>query len=155
MPPTLPRVPSIRSRLTSAENGLRDRLLDRIVEAGTPLDLIPGTADADALGPLFDKGVVARDQDGRLAFAYPVSATSTRHRVTLGDGRAFHAMCAVDALGAAFTFRQPARITSSCSRCGAPVAASVGPDGAWRATPDDLRVLHVDLSRRADWAATS
>ena len=46
------------------------------------------------------------DEEQNVNFIYPVSALPTNHHVTLADGRSFTAMCAIDAIGAAFTFHQ-------------------------------------------------
>jgi len=49
--------------------------------------------------------------------AYPLSVAPTAHQVRLADGRRVYAMCAVDAFGVAFLFRQDIAISSLCHHC--------------------------------------
>ena len=55
---------------------------------------------------LLEKDGMVVDEKGKVNFIYPVSALKTNHQVTLDDGRQFSAMCAIDAIGAAFTFHK-------------------------------------------------
>lgn len=155
------RIASIASRLDPGEARLREAILAGIIARQRPLSAVDlqgsgfsvGEIEA-ALQALVAKRAIVRDQGGSVTFAYPVSALPTGHRVTLADGRSFHAMCAVDALGAAFTFRQDVRIASCCSQCRQPVAVDIR-DGRLAAfSPPELHVLHVDLNRTDNWSGS-
>ena len=93
------------------------------------------------------------DDQGNVPFIYPVSALPTHHRVTLADGRTFSAMCAIDAMGATFTFGQDTVIHSKCSTCGEPVRLELRQGRIAQAAPADTHVLHMDLNQLTDWSA--
>ncbi|NTV48686.1 MAG: hypothetical protein HGB32_03010 [Geobacteraceae bacterium] len=153
------RIESIASRLNEREAMVRDRLMDALINKRRPVGLSELTAEglilpelSKVIKKLEDKRAIVRDEDENICFAYPVSALPTVHRVTLADRRVFHAMCAVDAMGAAFTFRQDVRISSRCSECRHPVEVEIR-DGRLSAfSPPELHVLHVDLNRNDNWA---
>jgi hypothetical protein len=155
------RIASIASRLDPVEALLREDVLAGIIDRQRPLspaDLaspcLPAPELEELLTALVAKRAIVRDEGGNISFAYPVSALPTGHRVTLADGRSFHAMCAVDALGAAFTFRQDVSIDSRCSQCRQPVAVDIR-DGRLAAfSPPELHVLHVDLNRTDNWSGS-
>ena len=136
-------------------------LLDEMVRQQRPLPLGELTGNGGSLPNqaitvvkrLAVKGVVALDATAAIVAVYPISATPTRHRVRLRDGRTFHAMCAIDALGAAFTFKQDAVIASSCRQCDAAVEIHIEDEKIRSASPATVRVLHLDLRNRKDWAA--
>jgi hypothetical protein len=155
------RIASIASRLDPVEARLREAILAGMVARQRPLSVVDlqgsgfsvGEIEA-ALQALVAKRAIVRDEGGNISFAYPVSALPTGHRVTLADGRSFHAMCAVDALGSAFTFRQDVSIDSRCSQCRQPVAVDIR-DGRLAAfSPPELHVLHVDLNRSDNWSGS-
>lgn len=155
-------IESIESRLTGAEREFRARLMDSTIASGRPWNLHapppPGCGDLDTgamiAALLFKKAAVA-DEAGNVNFVYPVSALPTTHRVRLADGRQFFAMCAVDALGAAFAFGQDLHVESRCAECGAPVSAAVRDGRLHELSPPDLHVLHVDLNRCRNWAGSA
>jgi len=99
------------------------------------------------------KGLLVRNGGGEIAFVYPVSALPTSHLVRLADGRAFYAMCAIDALGSAFEFAQDATVTSTCSHCRQLLTVSLAGGRLQGADPPTIRLQHVDLDRYRDWAA--
>jgi hypothetical protein len=154
------RVSSIYSRLTPEENAFREKMLARIVNHARPYspdDLLDGfSADQSRrmTEELTAKGAVVTDDNGQVIFAYPVSALRTPHRVTLADERIFHAMCAIDAIGAAFTFRQDVRIDASCAECGMPVQIGIKGGRLDQASPPNIHVLHVDLQKENNWAGS-
>jgi hypothetical protein len=90
--------------------------------------------------------------DNNINFIYPVSAISTNHKVRLGDDRGFSAMCAIDAMGTSFTFKQDVEINSSCSHCGDSVKVSIKDSKLNTYEPNDLHILHVDLNKNANWS---
>jgi hypothetical protein len=64
----------------------------------------------EALSELVEHDLVQLDPDGEVAVAYPFSASPTRHRVLTDDGRAYWAMCAIDALGIPYLLHQAAEV---------------------------------------------
>lgn len=94
--------------LAPGARALYRRLLTSLLEGTSPtLDRL-----ADAAAPLIDADLIQTDDNGLLAVAYPFSMQPTRHRVTLHDGRSYHAMCAIDALGIPYMLDQPGDIQS-------------------------------------------
>jgi hypothetical protein len=80
--------------------------------------------------------------DGRVAVAYPFSATPTPHVVRLPAGVTAYAMCAIDGLGIASMLGAPVEIRSSDPVTGAAIAVRVpasGDDAEW--DPDSTVVL--------------
>jgi hypothetical protein len=155
------RIASIASRLLPREALLRHEILTAIIRRQRPLssaDLQEAGFETSVLEELLQslvaKRAIVRDGEGSIVFAYPVSAEATGHRVTLADGRTFNAMCAVDALGCAFTFRQNVRIASRCSECRQPVAVEIKDGELADFSPPGLHVLHVDLNRNDNWSGS-
>ena len=136
--------------------------MTRTIECGGPLN-VGNLVGAGALPPearslieeLIEKRVIVRDPEGNVNFIYPVSALATRHKVSLEDGRRFFAMCAVDAMGTAFTFEQNVEIESECSECGNQISVRIEDGRLAEVVPPDLRVLHVDLNKFENWAAAA
>jgi len=153
--------PNLDARLTPVERAFRKILLDLLIGTGRPLLPEEAAAAADLsqreggrlLEAIRAKGLLVRTGSGEIAFVYPVSALPTPHRVTLADGRAFYAMCAMDALGSAYEFDRDATISSSCSHCRRPLTVSLAGGELAVADPPTIQVLHVDLDRYGDWAA--
>jgi hypothetical protein len=147
-------IENIASQLTEHENVLRDRIMNEIITTGVSLDSSSverlnrhGDLDLkDTLTRLESKYVLSRDKKGNIAYVYPVSAHPTQHKVSLQDGRVFHAMCAIDSLGCAFTFEQDVSIQSSCSYCDAPISVAIGNGKLRSHLPSELRVLRYNLN---------
>jgi hypothetical protein len=158
-------IQSMVSRLDEDERILRLALQDCILSTGRPVHIgeaIPfldaqmdAARAAEILQSLISKQIVAEEPGGGVAFAYPVSALPTDHEVSLGDGRRLYAMCAVDALGCAFNFRQDISIVSKCHACGKAVRIRVERNAITSAEPQTTHVLHVDLKKRNKWAENS
>ena len=153
------RIESIASRLTPAESAFRMWLMECTINRGVPhnIDDCPGVEPFDAkplVQSLVGKRAIVLDESGNVTFIYPVSALPTRHRVHLGDGRTFSAMCAIDALGSAFTFKQNTRVESSCSECGEPIHVEIENGQITALRPHTTHVLHVDLNRVDNWAGS-
>jgi hypothetical protein len=153
-------IDSIASRLTDPEKALRRWLMESIIDSGGPINAREALSDSRTspevpaiLDRLIEKRAIVLDGGGNIQFSYPVSALPTHHKVQLQDGRSFSAMCAVDALGAAFTFEQDTTVSSQCSECGRPVLVRVQSGEITELSPDTLRVLHVDLNQVENWAA--
>ena len=150
-------IPAIASRLADDEWHLRQRILSGIIAQGKPLlidDFADDPADSQRLSALVAKRAVVCDEAGAVTFAYPVSALPTQHRVTLTDGRTFRAMCAIDAMGAAFTFHQDVKVESWCTKCSEPVSVTICNGRLAACSPPDLHVLHVDLNRNRNWSGS-
>ena len=155
-------IDSIRSRLSDTEQFVRMRIMDWIIAAGSPVGPISlwspaelkGLETAAVVQNLISKHVIVANEKAEIVFAYPVSAFPTNHKVRLSDGKVFFAMCAVDALGAAFTFNQDSTVDSVCSRCGKPVHAGVRSGKISESTSQDIHVLHADLKINDNWAVT-
>ena len=155
-------IDSIASRLTDEENAVRLLLMEATIERGEPIT--PGTlTHGGVLQPeakplierLIEKRAVVQDEEGHLSFIFPVSALPTRHRVSLKDGRRLFAMCAVDAMGTAFTFEQDAEIESECSECGAKIVIGIERGELAVVVPSSTHVLHVDLQKVENWAGAA
>ncbi len=142
----------LTARLSYSENVFRRKLLDRIVAEGAPVR-VADPSESAMVQALTGKGIIVCSSAGEVTFAYPVSALPTPHRVSLGDGRTFHAMCAVDAMGAAFTFGQDVTIESSCGHCRQKVRVKVVGGEIETLEPPGTHVLHLDLRRFRNWAA--
>ena len=157
------RIDKLDSRLTREESAVRFQIMNFIIDNGRPFNI---HADADALAAgdpdrfrelfqiLEDKKTMVVSTDGDVQFMYPVSAVPSKHKVTLADGRSFHAMCAIDGMGTAFTFGQDNVVESNCAECGEPVRVRVQNGEMFDADPDTTHVLHMDLNKMDDWAAS-
>jgi len=156
------RIESIASRLDERERDFRRKLMDVIIRRGTVINVNADTPAELAewnwrpmIAALSEKKAVVLGDNGDVNFAYPVSALGTRHEVTLADGRRFTAMCAVDAIGAAFTFEQDVQVHSRCHTCDRPVEVEVKDGEIDRYRPEEVHILHVDLSKYDVWAGTA
>ena len=154
------KIESIASRLTSSENALRMWLMEYTIHEGAPYNINSRAAGMEPCGvgtlirDLARKRAVVLDTSGNVNFIYPVSAPPTHHKVRLSDGRAFSAMCGIDALGAAFTFKQDTTVESVCSECGAPIHVEIKDRRIAKLCPDTAHVLHVDLNKVDNWAGS-
>lgn len=153
-------ISSIFSRLNPEENAFREMILAYIIDNACPYDPhspsegINSDQSHRLVGQLAAKGVVVLDDNGRVIFAYPVSSMPTPHKVTLSDNRNFSAMCAIDAIGSAFTFNQDVRIDSCCAECGTPVQMEISHGRITGFSAADIHVLHVDLQNERNWAGS-
>mgnify|MGYP001183610355 CR=1 FL=1 len=147
---------SIASRLSPDARRARQRILVHTLVQGRPFNIVRnhGLASAREIEELLVQKAMVADARGDVPFIYPVSALPTHHRVTLAEGRTFSAMCAIDALGAAFTFAQDTQIQSKCSRCGEPIYLRLQDGRIASAAPAGVHVLHMDLNQLDDWAAS-
>jgi len=94
----------------------------------------PGRTAA-ALRALHNTDAIRLAPDGKVAVAYPFSATPTRHRVRIGDpaeGVDVHAMCAIDALGIAPMLDEHTRTESVDAATGQPITVTIsGGETLW------------------------
>lgn len=85
---------------------------------------------ADILCKLQSHDLVALDQtSNRIRLAYPFTEFVTGHRVEL-NGHAFHALCAIDALGVADMYDADTAISSPCVHCGETIRARTAHKGS-------------------------
>ncbi len=153
-------IASISSKLTVTERFLRNFILESIVNNGAPVKvgglqhvLNARQKDIDVIVEnLIEKRTVVKDDAGDIVFAYPVSALPTSHRVTLRDGRKLYAMCAVDAMGVSFTFKQDIKIDSVCRHCNTLVSMTIKNGEIVGQYPETTHVMHVDLNKLDNWA---
>ena len=118
---------------------------------------------------LIDKdGMVVDEEAKNVNFIYPVSSLETNHRVTLvrvipvllrrkmviPDGREFTAMCAIDAMGSAFTFHQDTEVHSVCAMCEEPVYVKIVDGKVADYAPKTLHALTFPLGELANWAGS-
>lgn len=111
-------IDSIAARLTAEENAFRNRIINSIADTHKPF-FAANDAEKAMVKTLQSKNALAIEEDGSVSSIYPVSAKPSRHLVTLADGRTVYCMCAIDALGCAFTFDK----TSSSHRPAATAAS--------------------------------
>jgi hypothetical protein len=100
-----------------------------------------------ALGDLAAADLLALHPDGKIAGAFPLSATPTRHRVQVQGRPVLHAMCAVDALGIPAMLGAAGTVTSTDPATGQPIEVQVAVDGSLDVTPPGAVVL---LARTGD-----
>jgi len=154
---------NISEMLDRQQNVVRTLLLDALIGSRNPLPFVPERVEhicsgfsfgvEDILGQLEEKGVIVRDENKAVVAVYPVSALPTRHRVQLADGRTLYAMCAIDAIGAAFTTNQDATVESSCLHCDTSIRLRLVSGRLQEVEPGSVHVLHVDLRKYRNWAA--
>lgn len=147
-------IQNISSRLTLEERTVRAEIMKAIITSGHPVRMSGaeslegrlGLAAGKILSTLEAKNVIGRDHNGDIAYVYPVSAYPTSHKVSMKSGQVFHAMCAIDSLGSAFTFQQDIKIDSSCSLCNNPISISIENGQLLDYEPSTLHVLRYNLN---------
>ncbi|WP_163337276.1 MerB-like organometallic lyase SaoL [Desulfopila sp. IMCC35008] len=147
---------SINSRLSQDAKKARIAILNFSIDQKKPFNIIEDkTAEIDVvLQELIDRQAMIVSEDGNVDFIFPVSTKPTQHKVSLQDGREFFAMCAIDALGSAFTFDCATKINSVCAHCNEPVAIEVRNGSVAYVSCNELRALHVDLNKSDDWSGS-
>ena len=104
---------------------------------------------------LIDKdGMVIDEEEKNVNFIYPVSSLETNHHVTFISEREFTAMCAIDAMGAAFTFHQDTEVHSVCAMCEEPVYVKIVDGKVADYAPKTLHALTFPLGELANWAGS-
>jgi Alkylmercury lyase len=120
------------SDLAQPERASYLRILQHFIE-GAPSPL--RAPCASAVAALIQADLVRVDGGGRVAVAYPFSAQPTRHRVTLRDGRSYHAMCAIDALGIPYMLDHRGEVQAHEPDAHLIVHVTIDPDGQPTWTP--------------------
>jgi hypothetical protein len=118
--------------LAQPERALYRTILQHFIE-GAPSPL--GAPCASAVAPLIEADLIQTDSGGRLTVAYPFSAQPTRHRVTLHDGRSYHAMCAIDAIGIPYMLDERGEVQAQEPDGQRIVRVTIDPDGGRTWTP--------------------
>ncbi len=159
-------IDSVDSRFNKSQNRIRRYLMNYTINNGQAFNLKDSSEISDEfkdmtkeeikeiLDVLISKNGIVVDEDRNVNFIYPVSALPTNHKVKLADGRVFYAMCAIDAIGTSFTFKQDVDIDSQCSHCGTNVKISIRNGKIVNYEPIDLHILHVDLNKNSNWAGS-
>lgn len=157
---------NIHKKFTKRQNELRLYIIQFIVDHQRPYHLDQDmTHTLKALGMdqkeyeeiiecLLKKDGMVIDEERNVNFIYPVSALQTSHHVTLQDGREFTAMCAIDAIGAAFTFHQDTEIHSACASCNEPVHIRIVDGKVAEYSPKNLHALTFPLGELSNWAGS-
>ncbi|MBU5676003.1 alkylmercury lyase family protein [Alkaliphilus sp. MSJ-5] len=157
-------IESIDQRLNQTEKKTRRFLMNYTIDKDKPFNLVRITEDIvrnigtsedkfnNLINSLINKRAIVVDKDKNVNFIYPVSALPTNHKVTLSDGRSFYAMCAIDAIGTAFTFKQDINIDSKCSQCGESIYIQIKDGRLLSYIPEDACILHVDLNKHKNWS---
>jgi hypothetical protein len=129
--------------LAAAERRLYGQILHGFVDGRpvSPAELASGGGTDGPLRTLVGRDLVGLGADGEVAVAYPFSATPTRHRVRLSDGRAYWAMCAIDALGIPDLVERPAQIDAREPGSDRPISVRIAPDGTPSWTPAEAVVV--------------
>ncbi len=82
-----------------------------------------------ALRALQSSDLIGLDRDSaQIRLAYPFTEAVTAHRVEL-NGHTLHALCAIDALGAADMYGADISISSPCRHCGSQIEVTTTEDG--------------------------
>lgn len=158
---------NIQKKFNEAQNEIRLAIMDFIIDQKRPFNLetdgfaalknvrLSGAAEFAAIADeLQAKDGMVVDGEQNVNFIYPVSALPTGHRVRLADGRSFTAMCAIDAIGATFTFHQDTEIDSACAVCGTPVQIVMRDGVPVEHSPADLHALTFTLGEISNWAGS-
>ena len=157
---------NVHKKFTDRQNEVRLFVMDFIVTEGRAFNL-----DSDKECVLHALSMTEKEyeacvevllaKDGMVIsdtrdvnFIYPVSALSTNHHVTLADGRSFTAMCAIDAMGAAFTFHQDTEVHSVTAVSGEPVYVKIVDGKVVDYSPKNLHALSFALGGVSNWAAS-
>lgn len=158
-------IKNIHEKFTDRENELRLTIINETINNGRAFDLEKDrVAVMNKLHMtvkeykviceklLEDDGMVL---DGtKVNFIYPVSALATNHHVTLADGRSFNAMCAIDAIGTAFTFHQDVEVHSVSAVSGETVFVKIKGGKIVDHAPETLHALTFPLGEMRNWAGS-
>lgn len=158
-------IASIDSKLSDREKAIRRYLVNYTIDTGQAFNICDSIQIANnlsymkkeeidsKLNSLSNKNCIVIDEDGNINNIYPVSAKPTDYKVKLKDGREFNAMCAIDGIGTAFTFKQDVDIESKCINCGAEIKISVIDEKIYSYDTEGIHILHVDLNKYGNWAS--
>lgn len=140
-------------KLSPEEEILRQELMDIILDTHEPLD-ISQHPQKELIQSLAERNILAME-DKKIHSIYPVSAQETNKKVYLADGRFGYAMCAIDAIGFHYCFKQDIRIEGECQKCGEKLLIEV--QNGRIVDPDlakNIYVLHTDLNNSKTWSCS-
>lgn len=141
--------------LTKEEKYYRLKIIEKMASEDGPININDLNIEKKMIDSLSEKGMIVLDETYQnIRFVYPVSGEPTQHEITLKDGRIFHSMCAIDSLGATFTFGQDLNINSKCSTSGEPIYIEIREKEIFKTNSDEIFVIHVDLNEGTDWFAS-
>lgn len=157
---------NVHKKFTDRQNELRLFVINFIVDEGRSFNLESDKERAlkalsmdeqeyeEIVSVLLEKDGMVISDTKDVNFIYPVSALATNHRVTLADGRSFTAMCAIDAMGAAFTFHQDTEVHSVSALSGEPVFVKIMNGEVADYSPKTLHALTFPLGQLSNWAGS-
>lgn len=157
---------NVHQKFTNRQNEVRLYIINFTIDKKRPFHLdkdrasvletlhMGGEEYKEIIEELIKKDGMVADEDRNVNFIYPVSALETNHQVTLSDGRSFTAMCAIDAIGAAYTFHQDTEIHSVCAVCQEPVYIKIKDGKVAEYSPRSLHALTFPLGELANWAGS-
>jgi hypothetical protein len=124
--------------LSRPQRAVYRRVLQSVIEGvERPLYAL----SAAEIAPLIAADLIQTDEEGRLSVAYSFSGSPTRHRVAMKDGRSYHAMCAIDALGIPYMLGERAAVESREPASNRIILVKVDPGGEPTWEPDRAVVL--------------
>lgn len=157
---------NVQKKFTDRQNEVRLFIMDFVVTEQRPFNIesdkecvlralsMTEQEYEEIVKVLLEKdGMVISDAKD-VNFIYPVSALPTNHHVTLADGRSFTAMCAIDAMGAAFTFHQDTEVHSVSAVSGEPIFVKIVDGEVADYSPKTLHALTFSLGTVTNWAAS-
>lgn len=157
---------NVHKKFTDRQNEVRLFVMNFIVTEGRPFNLesdkefvlnalsMTEQEYEEIVKVLLEKDGMVISDTKDVNFIYPVSALPTNHHVTLADGRSFTAMCAIDAMGAAFTFHQDTEVHSVTAVSGEPVYVKIVDGEVVDYSPKNLHALTFPLGQLSNWAGS-
>lgn len=157
---------NVHKKFTDRQNEVRLFVMNFIVTEGRPFNLesdkefvlnalsMTEQEYEEIVKVLLEKDGMVISDTKDVNFIYPVSALPTNHHVTLADGRSFTAMCAIDAMGAAFTFHQDTEVHSVSAVSGEPIFVKIVDGKVADYSPKTLHALTFPLGQMSNWAAS-
>ncbi|MFI3271080.1 MAG: MerB-like organometallic lyase SaoL [Pseudomonadota bacterium] len=156
---------NIHARFDAKHNEMRLAIMDFIIEHGraynpqndgySALRITSTSQEFQSLvRTLIQKEGLVCNAQGDITCAYPVSSMPTRHKVTLADGRQLYTMCAIDALGSAFTFKQDVHIETLCGHSNTPIFIDVKDEQISDASSKDVHIITFHLDQIVNWSGS-
>lgn len=157
---------NVHKKFTDRQNEVRLFIINFIVTEGKPFNIdsdkecvlnalsMTEQEYEEIINVLLEKDGMVISDARDVNFIYPVSALPTNHHVTLADGRSFTAMCAIDAMGAAFTFHQDTEVHSVSAVSGDPIYVKIVDGKVADYSPKTLHALTFPLGELSNWAGS-
>lgn len=157
---------NVHKKFTDRQNEVRLFIMGFIVDEQRPFNLdsdkecvlhalsMTEQEYEEIVNVLLEKDGMVISDARDVNFIYPVSALATNHHVTLADGRSFTAMCAIDAMGAAFTFHQNTEVHSVSAVSGEPIFVKIVDGKVADYSPKTLHALTFPLGEMSNWAGS-